>query len=547
MKRRVLIESVLLGIVIGGTVLPSGVGGAQREEGRLLFPDGPAACPHRGSDLPPALRGEPVAGPSTPVPPPARVWWGDQARDLAFIRWTGVVADPLSEEIPVRIREGTVGLTIRAEEPGAERLVSVELLGPGGELLACETCVDAPAVGEIRPGRGTTQMPSTDRPGWELDPGDYAFRVRVAPVEGATAADSATLTVTAGLRTEAAVQVDWVLDLRFIYLTDSGMTADLARTVPEFDQFLDGVDKWLEPAGIRLGRVTHVDFDRPEFTRIGSWEEAARMFKTSDEVGLPRALNVYCIEAFEGDLRYAAGLAGGIPGAALNGTRDSGVAIRISPFLDCTVLPGERNCLNVFTSLLVHEIGHILGLYHTTEIRGDEEDPIYEDPLSDTPRCETISYRSCPDYRNVMFPFIHSRNILWSPHQILIARTHPLIRTVARVGGAPGTVGDDRVATAWLDRMPGGRTEGPVARPNPFREETRFVWSGGSGVRSGNDRAVGSVYDVRGRRIRALGPGESGLTWDGRDGNGTPVSAGVYFIRIEDGDTVSTLRVLKAR
>jgi hypothetical protein len=50
---------------------------------------------------------------------------------------------------------------------------------------------------------------------------------------------------------------------------------------------------------------------------------------------------------------------------------------------------------------MAHEIGHFLGLRHTTEHGGSEHDPI-----SDTPECsDPQNGTSCRDHRNFMFPF----------------------------------------------------------------------------------------------------------------------------------------------
>jgi flagellar hook assembly protein FlgD len=49
------------------------------------------------------------------------------------------------------------------------------------------------------------------------------------------------------------------------------------------------------------------------------------------------------------------------------------------------------------------------------------------------------------------------------------------------------------------------------------------------------------VYSVDGRRVRTLvresrEPGEYQATWDGRDDGGNPISAGVYYARLETVD-----------
>jgi len=49
------------------------------------------------------------------------------------------------------------------------------------------------------------------------------------------------------------------------------------------------------------------------------------------------------------------------------------------------------------------------------------------------------------------------------------------------------------------------------------------------------------VYDVAGRLVRIVADeerpaGRTELAWDGADGNGRPVAAGVYLVRVEAGN-----------
>jgi len=72
--------------------------------------------------------------------------------------------------------------------------------------------------------------------------------------------------------------------------------------------------------------------------------------------------------------------------------------------------------------------------------------------------------------------------------------------------------------------------------PNPFNPSTAFR------LRLPQASTVSlNVYDVSGRRIRTLlaqasmDMGEHQVRWDGRDGGGSPVAAGVYHWRLESG------------
>jgi len=122
------------------------------------------------------------------------------------------------------------------------------------------------------------------------------------------------------------------------------------------------------------------------------------------------------------------GIASGIPGAATRtGTRASGVALAIS----------EGTLADMDGLALLHEVGHFVGLNHTTEIVGG-----FVDALTDTPNCagtldierpETLD--RCADKDNLMFPTLWSPAVRMSASQRLIFRGSPTYR--AFVGPTP--------------------------------------------------------------------------------------------------------------
>jgi hypothetical protein len=68
--------------------------------------------------------------------------------------------------------------------------------------------------------------------------------------------------------------------------------------------------------------------------------------------------------------------------------------------------------------------------------------------------------------------------------------------------------------------------------PNPFNPSTTIAFS----IKARGHVEL-NVYDVGGRLVRELAnevrtAGAHIVTWDGRDGNGSPVASGVYFYRL---------------
>jgi hypothetical protein len=84
-----------------------------------------------------------------------------------------------------------------------------------------------------------------------------------------------------------------------------------------------------------------------------------------------------------------------------------------------------------------------------------------------------------------------------------------------------------------------------VCSPNPFRYGTTIVyWLPTTGS------ARLAVYDVAGRLVRLLQAaesmpgGEHRINWNGLDGSGSPVSAGIYFVRLDTASHRESERVV---
>ena len=149
--------------------------------------------------------------------------------------------------------------------------------------------------------------------------------------------------------------------------------------------------------------------------------------------GDTRELNVYFVDALledDGSMGLF-GYAGGVPGpiGVLN-TKNSGVIVSldIHRFGDGTFDYTE------FGATIAHELGHQLGLFHTTEQDGSENDI-----LSDTPACGpsddadsdgVLDPTECPDGDHVMFwttpggAFVQDA---WSTQQTNVLLSSPMI------------------------------------------------------------------------------------------------------------------------
>ncbi len=83
--------------------------------------------------------------------------------------------------------------------------------------------------------------------------------------------------------------------------------------------------------------------------------------------------------------------------------------------------------------------------------------------------------------------------------------------------------------------------------PNPCNPSTTIYYT-----LPNNTHVKLDVFDVAGRKIASLvdepqGPGEHRVVWDGRDGNGVPLTSGIYFYRIAMGESVLGKKIILVR
>jgi len=172
-------------------------------------------------------------------------------------------------------------------------------------------------------------------------------------------------------------RIGHTLDLDLFYVGARGLAPSGDRGPARIADALATVERVCARFGVRLGVVRQHeivgqlqrDFAVIEGTSDGSLPEMPELLRLSAGAGRS-SVSLFLVR----EVSLALGVAGGIPGPeSIHGTGSSGILIAVDLHDPTAADLGYT---------MAHEIGHFLGLWHTTEYDGS----IYE-PLPDTLRC----------------------------------------------------------------------------------------------------------------------------------------------------------------
>ena len=216
-----------------------------------------------------------------------------------------------------------------------------------------------------------------------------------------------------------------VVDLRIHLVGIRGLDAENAPRHRDLSMVLDRFVEIYGQIGIGTRRVTYLDLPGDQAGRFAVVDSEDEAFDLVTQTTLPEpgdpdhllTINIFFVRAFSMSGGSVLGISCGLPGAAgLHGTRGSGLIFSASMF-------GRDNRL--LGQVLAHELGHYLGLQHTTE-----QDGRTTDPFEDTPSCPSISRNPerCPDVTNLMFPLAGGNHAEITEGQSSVMHANPLVK-----------------------------------------------------------------------------------------------------------------------
>lgn len=314
--------------------------------------------------------------------------------------------------IPVIVQPGTLGFTavaeIMASSPSFDPIGIESIRGPDGRLLAADYTIPGTMAAFFNQGIGTAAVPQTGADASSpLAPGVYW--VKLGNGGAGPLAEPARLTV-------------WhrqTLDGRFhggkidinAFIAGDAVSEQYMRRV------LTSAYEGYVGLGVGSINVHHIG---SEWEFVDEEVLPGVLEQTAGAPGRP-ALNVIAVTAFGGSLAQASGVTPAVPAVAVeHGTHLSGIVVTLyeEPSVD--------------TVILRHELGHLAGLFHTTEFDAD-----FGDPLDDTSQCSDVNalMERCPDFGNLMFPTGGDFSGALTPQQTTIVRASALYRGIVEQGG----------------------------------------------------------------------------------------------------------------
>jgi len=344
------------------------------------------------------------------TPEGAEVLTVDGRDDLAVHVFHARIENGLSNELVLNAPDGlqSVLMEVRGDK-GLYYLTKFET--PKGDLI--EGAKYMTRFAREVPGLVDWLYPNT--PTLEMEGGEYRILLRGETPGGGRVDEDVEIRLYTKQKQDfdtCGIHLDFLIDKQAIDAADFEIALDRAVV---------WVNNLYAPMGLRVldYQITQITLPRPNFEA----DKAESVTKDVDNVlaqarnsGSARSDSVHVIVVRSIGGSEPAGYAMGLPGPFDADRSNAAVLVSTDAYTD------GQGFLDVdgLSSTIAHEVGHYLGLYHTSEANGAQHDP-----LPDTAEC-TGSSCSTAFEKNIMTAGGGANRLALTSDQAFVMRQHPL-------------------------------------------------------------------------------------------------------------------------
>ncbi len=340
----------------------------------------------------------------------SETWPSELVTDFGTVPLTGGETGWLEVEVP----PDGISISIEAVAPNTAALPGLlGFEGPGGKVYENDQATGAFLWIPGTDGVFAATLPESDKSDVQLVPGGGTYRFRLYLFSGSAVSFRVRAIVENRI---GGVAEEGKIDLN-VYLA-LGLSISSPETDTKLQAVLARVDDIFAQIGLQLGDVDYYQLTDSSYNSV-SGSEFGPLLEESAVASSVRT-NVFFVQSSLGG--GTLGVAAALPGPKLNGTPVSGVMVDYD-FSDAAAV-GQ---------VTAHEIGHYLGLFHTTESDGSHD--IIDDTL-ECPASGTNATCTTPGGGYVMhWQYIGQTLPVITDGQAHVVLAHPLVDPVPPLAG----------------------------------------------------------------------------------------------------------------